>query len=140
MENHLPFVPFVPRAVGRKLHLHLPAILGDRKGIPISRSSTSAVCQRIDSQRLIVDEFRRTAFIERIGNGHIKQRPSFAEGFPSRLSTLTVCSPPAADSDNSVDRTSYSSFRDREPSQPGKNKSAHITLATIVETDFIISN
>lgn len=78
MENHLPFVP---RAVGRKLHLHLPAILGDRKGIPISRSTTSAICQRIDSQRLIVDEFRRTAFIERIGNGHIEQRPSFVEGF-----------------------------------------------------------
>ena len=57
------------------------------------------------------------------------------KGFPSRLSTLTVCSPPAADSDNSVDRTSYSSFRECEPSQPGKNKSAHITLATIVETE-----
>lgn len=71
----------MPRAVGRKLHLHLPAILGDRKGIPISRSSTSAICQRIDSQRLIVDEFRRTTFIEHIGNGHIEQRPSFAEGF-----------------------------------------------------------
>ena len=78
MENHLPFVP---RAVGRKLHLHLPTILGDRKGIPTSRSTTSAICQRIDSQRLIVDEIRRTAFIERIGNGHIEQRPSFVEGF-----------------------------------------------------------
>lgn len=69
----------MPRLIGRKLHLHLPTILGDRKGIPISRSSTSAICQRIDSQRLIVDEFRRTAFAERIGNGHIEQRPSFAE-------------------------------------------------------------
>ena len=70
----------MPRLIGRKLHLHLPTILGDRKGIPISRSSTSAICQRIDSQRLIVDEFPRIAFAERI-NGHIKQRPIFAEGF-----------------------------------------------------------
>ena len=92
MENHLPFVP---RAVGRKLHLHLPTILGDRKGIPTSRSSTSAICQRIDSQRLIVDEIRRTAFVERIGNGHIEQRPSFVEGFSLSVKhidgLLTAC-------------------------------------------------
>ena len=64
------------------------------------------------------------------------------KGFPSRLSTLTVCSPPAADSDNSVDRTSYSSFRECEPSQPGKNKSAHRrgTTATKTVVQFLHSS
>ena len=137
MENHLPFVP---RAVGRKLHLHLPTILGDRKGIPFPEarqvpSANVSIRNASSSTNFVVPHLLSVSGMVTLNNDQ-----ALPKGFPSRLSTLTVCSPPAADSDNSVDRTSYSSFRECEPSQPGKNKSAHITLATIVETDFIISN